>query len=237
MPEADHAGDALPKHVAIVMDGNGRWAQQRGHARAVGHRIGVRAVRAVIRAANRMGVQVLTLFAFSQENWQRPAREVHLLMRLFAATLRRELAEINEQGIRLRFIGDHAGLVPELRTSMHAAEQLTAANTALQLVIAVGYGGKWDIVQAASRLCAQGEGITADRLEAALSTQGLPPVDLMIRTGGECRISNFLLWQLAYAELYFTPVLWPDFDETEFERAVRWFGERDRRFGRVGTAF
>ncbi|MFA5939406.1 MAG: polyprenyl diphosphate synthase [Sinimarinibacterium sp.] len=226
----------VPRHVAIIMDGNGRWAQQRHKARAFGHRAGVRAVRKIVRAAARAGVEVLTLFAFSQENWKRPELEVRLLMQLFVTTLAREVNTLHRNGMRVRFIGDHRDFPPELRDQMARAETLTAGNTGPQLLIAVGYGGQGDIVQAAQRAAAEGAEITAEAIESRLLTRDAPPPDLMIRTGGESRISNFLLWQLAYTELYFTPVLWPDFDDAAFAVALEWYAGRQRRFGRVPEA-
>jgi undecaprenyl diphosphate synthase len=228
--------ELLPRHVAIIMDGNGRWAQARGRPRAVGHQAGVRAARRVIRACNRKGIEVLTLFAFSQENWQRPATEVSLLMRLFIRTLAREAKNLHQNNIRLRFIGDHGDFPPELQAEMQRATTLTAANTGPALVIAVGYGGHWDIVNAARKLAAAGRDITAAAMEAQLDTAGLPHPDLLIRTGGEKRISNFLLWQLAYTELYFCDTLWPDFGDAELDQALGWYAGRQRRFGRVPEA-
>ncbi len=224
---------AVPRHVAVIMDGNGRWAKQRGKARSAGHQAGVRSARRIVRACHRHGVEVLTLFAFSQENWQRPPREVSLLMQLFLRTLDREIRSLHRNGVRLRFIGNHDDFAPELRQRMREAEAVTASNTGLTLVIALGYGGHWDIAQAARRLAEQGRPITEASLEAALVTGDLPPPDLMIRTGGEQRISNFLLWQLAYSELYFCDVLWPDFGDADFDAALAWYAGRERRFGRV----
>jgi undecaprenyl diphosphate synthase len=175
----------------------------------------------------------LTLFAFSQENWQRPPLEVRLLMDLFVRTLQREIASLHQNGVRIRFIGDHGDFPPALCDMMRRATEETAANQGLILQIAAGYGGQWDIVQAVRSLCADGQPITAASLESRLVTAGLPSPDLLIRTGGERRISNFLLWQLAYSELYFSDVLWPDFDDAEFERALHWYARRERRFGRV----
>lgn len=228
LPEA-----SLPRHVAIIMDGNGRWAQRRGSPRAIGHRAGVRAVRKVLRAAGKAGIEVLTLFAFSQENWKRPELEVQLLIQLFLRTLGREAQSMHRNGVRLSFIGDRSGFPPRLQQAMAEAEALTAGNTAIRLVVAVGYGGQWDIAQAAQQLAVQGLPITVEAIEARLQTAGLPLPDLMIRTGGESRISNFLLWQLAYTELYFSGVLWPDFGEAEFAEALQWYAGRDRRFGGV----
>lgn len=227
------AAGVLPAHVAIIMDGNGRWAQERGRPRAFGHRVGVRAARRAVQAAAQGGVKVLTMFAFSQENWNRPETEVQLLMQLFVKVLRREIASLKRNNIRLRFIGDHSQFPPVLGSAMVEAERFTGGNTGLKLVIAVGYGGQWDIARAASRLAEQGRPITPEALESQLDTAGLPRPDLLIRTGGERRISNFLLWQLAYAELYFCDTLWPDFDEAEFNRALSWYATRQRRFGRV----
>jgi undecaprenyl diphosphate synthase len=225
--------ESLPRHVAIIMDGNGRWAQQRGQPRAFGHRAGVKMVRRILRAAHKSGVEALTLFAFSQENWKRPELEVKLLLQLFVRTLGRELDAMHRNGVRIRFIGDRGGFPELLRGEMHRAELRTAANTGVKLSIAVGYGGQWDIVQAAQALAGAGEPITAEGIEARLQTAGLPEPDLMIRTGGEQRISNFLLWQLAYTELYFCDTLWPDFGEAEFRAALDWYAGRERRFGRL----
>ena len=225
-----------PRHVAIIMDGNGRWAQGRGQPRSFGHRKGVQSVRRVLRACDRNGVQALTVFAFSQENWNRPETEVSLLMQLFLRTLSKELDRLHKNGVRLRFIGDHAEFSPELRRLMRDSETRTAGNTELMLTVAVGYGGQWDILQAAEACARAGEPLTPEHLERRLQTAGLPPVDLLIRTGGERRISNFMLWQLAYTELYFTDTLWPDFGEEQFAQAVEWFRGRERRFGRVPEA-
>ncbi|WP_372590925.1 polyprenyl diphosphate synthase [Guyparkeria sp.] len=233
-----------PRHVAIVMDGNGRWAKARHLPRQMGHQRGRRAVRATIRAAMRLEIPILTLFAFSSENWSRPPDEVDALMKLFINALEKELDELDENGVRLGFIGDFSRLDPAVRRLMAAAEERTADNRRLHLQIAVSYGGQWDILQAARRLADRhareaidldDPAVLADEFERGLSTAGQPPVDLFIRTGGEKRLSNFLLWQSAYAELYFTDVLWPRFDEAAFEQAVRWFSGRDRRFGRTSS--
>ncbi|MDB5968961.1 MAG: hypothetical protein JWQ90_1411 [Hydrocarboniphaga sp.] len=215
------------------MDGNGRWAKQRMQPRAFGHRAGVKSARKILRAAHKAGVRYLTVFAFSQENWKRPELEVRLLMKLFVSTLVREAQSLHKNSVRLRFIGDHGDFSAELREQMDKAVELTATNTGLQLQVAVGYGGQWDIVQAARRVAAAGREITAEALEAQLDTSGIPSPDLLIRTGGESRISNFLLWQLAYTELYFCDTLWPEFGDTEFSAALSWFADRERRFGRV----
>src|SRR5687768_14674501 len=234
---------AVPRHIAVIMDGNGRWAEQRSLPRAAGHRAGTRAVRATIEAAVSRGVGSLTLFAFSSENWQRPAGEVGLLMQLFLESLDREIAELDASGVRLRFIGDRARLAPALTERMSAAEQRTAARERLDLVIAVGYGGRWDITQAARRLAreaAEGRRPISDIDEAALAAglanAGRPAPDLFIRTGGERRISNFLLWDLAYTELWFTDTLWPDFDAGCFAEALADYSSRQRRYGRVAGA-
>ena len=234
-PPALSAADP-PRHVAIIMDGNGRWAQARKRPRAFGHRAGVKAVRDMITACRDRGVHSLTLFAFSQENWQRPPQEVSLLMELFLTTLDGEVEELHKNKVRLRFIGDHSQFSPALKKRMREAEALTAPHHDFHLTLAVGYGGQWDVVQAAQKLAAAGKAISIESLEAGLSTVGLPPVDLLIRTGGERRISNFMLWQLAYTELYFCDTLWPDFGAREFSEALTWFASRERRFGRVPEA-
>lgn len=226
----------VPQHVAVIMDGNGRWAQQRGLPRAMGHRAGIKSVRALLQAANDAGVQTLTLYAFSQENWLRPAEEVRLLMQLFVKTLADEVDELHGKGIGIRFIGERERFDPLLQAEMQRAEQLTAVNRSLTLVIAVGYSGQWDIVQAAQKLAARGETISAQALESQLSTAGLSAPDLLIRTGGEVRISNFLLWQMAYSELYFCDTLWPDFGAAEFSAALGAYSGRQRRYGRVPDA-
>jgi undecaprenyl diphosphate synthase len=225
-----------PKHVAIIMDGNGRWARNRGRPRSFGHRAGVQSARRMVRACHKHNVEALTVFAFSQENWQRPPDEVGLLMQLFMRTLSKELDTLHRNRVRLRFIGDHADFSPQLRKHMREAESRTAHNGALHLTVAVGYGGQWDIAQAAAACARAKVPASPDNLEARLQTAGLPAVDLLIRTGGERRLSNFMLWQLAYTELYFTDTLWPEFREVEFERALEWFRVRERRFGRVSEA-
>ncbi|CAI8758248.1 MULTISPECIES: isoprenyl transferase [Methylococcus] len=231
----------IPRHVAIVMDGNGRWAQERYLPRTAGHRAGVGAVRKVVEHCAKRGVEALTLFAFSSENWRRPEQEVSVLMELFLSTLERETEKLHQNGVRLRIIGDRAAFGEALRERMDAAESLTRSNTGLQLAIAANYGGRWDIVQAAQTLAEKvrrgelsPEQITADRLQQQLALADLPEPDLFIRTGGERRISNFLLWQLAYTELYFTPVLWPEFDEGALDLAFEDYAGRQRRFGFTG---
>ncbi|CZF85091.1 Ditrans,polycis-undecaprenyl-diphosphate synthase ((2E,6E)-farnesyl-diphosphate specific) [Grimontia celer] len=231
----------LPKHIAVIMDGNGRWAKARGKARMFGHKAGVDAVRKTVSTANRLGVQVLTLFAFSSENWRRPEEEVSLLMELFVTVLGREVKRLHKNGVKLKVIGDTTRFSQSLQDKIAAAEALTANNTGLVLNVAANYGGQWDIMQAVKKLAAQvergeipAEQLTEGDLQVHLSCSGLPDVDLMIRTSGECRISNFMLWQAAYAELYFTEQFWPDFDETSLTEAIAWFINRERRFGCTG---
>ncbi|MCC7258064.1 MAG: di-trans,poly-cis-decaprenylcistransferase [Gammaproteobacteria bacterium] len=230
----------LPRHVAIIMDGNGRWALAGGKARLAGHRAGVRAARTVVRGCLEAGVDVLTLFAFSSENWQRPADEVNGLMRLFVEVLQREIDELHANGIQLRLIGAREHLPEILRRRIAAAETRTAANTGMTLVLAVAYGGRWDLVQATRRLAAKArtgdlapEDIDETVLGRHLALAGLPAPDLLVRTGGERRISNFLLWDLAYTELCFTDVLWPAFGADDLAAALEFFRSRQRRFGRT----
>jgi len=226
--------------VAVIMDGNGRWAKRRAMPRQAGHRAGVRAARQVVEACGRRGIRMLTLFAFSSENWHRPRREVGALMKLFVEALDRELDELHANGVRIRFIGDRDALAPELRARMRAGEERTANNQGLTLVIAVGYGGRWDLARAARSLARDAAGgnldpstIDEQAVAERLSTAGLPDPDLLIRTGGNQRISNFLLWQLAYSECYFTDRLWPDFGEDDLEAALAQFAGTERRFGRT----
>jgi len=235
-PSTAHASP--PRHIAIIMDGNGRWAQSRGLPRAAGHRAGVKVVRATIEYCARKGVEALTLFAFSSENWNRPKEEVGLLMSLFLEALDREVADLDKNNIRIRFIGEVSQLASELQNRIHAAEQRTARNTRLTVVIAVAYGGRWDIVQAARSLaadCAAGivdaATITEADLSARMAVASLPDPDLFIRTGGDQRISNFLLWNLAYTELCFLSELWPEFGEVQLDAALAQFAQRERRFG------
>jgi len=233
--------DAAPRHVAVIMDGNGRWASRRRLPRHLGHRAGVKAVRATVEGCARRGVEALTLFAFSSENWQRPPEEVARLMELFVESIEREVDELHTNGIRVRFIGDLGTLKQHLRESIAAAEARTAANSRMTLYIAIAYGGRWDILRAVRRIATRvsaGE-MTTDAIDEAalageLALAGSPDPDLFIRTGGEHRISNFLLWNLAYTELYFCDCLWPDFDDAEIERAFRHFASRQRRFGLTG---
>lgn len=228
----------MPAHVAVIMDGNGRWARQRSRPRQAGHRAGVKTARAIVEACARRGIGVLTLFAFSSENWRRPRREVGALMRLFIEALDREVEDLLGNGVRLVFIGDRDGLSPALQSRMAAAEVRTRDNDRLVLIIALAYGGRWDIAQAARRLAQDAAAgridpaaIDEEALAERMALAGLPDPDLLIRTGGEHRISNFLLWNLAYAECWFTDCLWPDFGEAELEEALERFRRVERRFG------
>lgn len=232
------AVSSLPRHVAIVMDGNGRWAQQRRRPRAIGHRAGARAVNRTIDFCLERGVEVLTLFAFSSENWGRPAGEVDALMKLFLGALDREVDDLARRGVRIRFIGERERFAADIVQRMDRAERTTAANAALTLVIAASYGGRQDIAQAARSLArdvAAGrlalDAVDEEAVAARVALADLPAPDLFIRTGGDMRISNFLLWQLAYAELWFTPALWPDVDATILQQALDAFARRERRFG------
>lgn len=232
---------ALPQHIAIIMDGNGRWAKARGKARVFGHKAGVKAVRKTVKAASELGVKALTLFAFSSENWRRPEDEVSVLMELFINVLSREAKRLHSHGVQLRIIGDTSRFSPSLQAKIAEAQALTANNDRLVLNIAANYGGQWDITQAARRVA---EDVVAGHLQPNdigeqdiarhLMLADLPDVDLMIRTSGECRISNFILWQAAYAELCFTEQYWPDFNEQSLYDAVAWYVNRERRFGCTG---
>lgn len=231
----------VPAHVAIIMDGNGRWAQAQGKPRHAGHKAGQVSVRSTIESCIRHGIGVLTLYAFSSENWRRPQKEVSLLMELFMTALQREVKHMRKNNIQLRVIGDISAFPERLQKRIHAAEQETANNTALVLQIAANYGGRWDIAQAARQLAskvANGEMRPDDIDEQAMAAHvcggDLPDPDLFIRTGGDVRVSNFLLWQSAYAEMLFTPTLWPDFDAEAFESALAVFAKRQRRFGQTG---
>ena len=223
----------VPHHVAIVMDGNGRWAKRRLMPRIAGHRQGVESLRRCIRACVKRGVGLLTVFAFSSENWGRPQDEVSGLMELMGKALVREVPELKEAGIRLHFVGDRQGLPERMRQSLTQAEAATADNRGMVLNVCFNYGGRWDIAQAAAQLAARGEPITENALDRALALAHGPDPDLLIRTGGEQRISNFLLWQCAYSELYFSDRLWPDFDEAALDEAFAAFAERERRFGKT----
>jgi undecaprenyl diphosphate synthase len=232
------SSSGVPRHIAVIMDGNGRWAAARALPRTAGHGMGVRSVKQIVENCAQRNVEVLTLFAFSSENWQRPREEVSMLMNRFLEALDEEVDSLHRNGIRVRFIGNLSQLSTALRERMESAMRLTAGNSGMTLVIAVAYGGRWDIAMAArelARRCAAGE-LQSDEIdEAALGSQvalaGLPDPDLLIRTGGEQRISNFLLWNLAYTELYFCDTLWPDFGARELDAAIEHFSRRQRRFG------
>ena len=228
---------AVPEHVAIIMDGNGRWASKRFLPRVAGHARGVEKVREAVRGCLNRGIKFLTLFAFSSENWRRPQDEVSFLMQLFVKALEQEVDKLDSNGVRLRVIGDLSPFEPRLQALIRQAEEKTAGNTRLDLTIAANYGGRWDIMQAVNRMLAvqpdKRDGWSELDLETHLSMNFAPEPDLFIRTGGEERISNFMLWQLAYTEFYFTSVLWPDFDTAEFDRAISSYQQRERRFGRT----
>ncbi len=231
----------VPRHVAIIMDGNGRWAVARGWPRVTGHSRGVDAVRATLGACGERGIEYLTLFAFSSENWRRPPDEVSTLMRLFMVALQREVDKLVELGVRMRVVGETFAFDADLRRLIAQSEQRTAHNSRLHLTVCANYGGRWDIAQAAERAAKEqlASGARSVRIDENAIAQRLalsfaPEPDLLIRTGGERRISNFLLWQLAYAELYFSDVLWPDFNAAELESALRWYAGRQRRFGMTG---
>lgn len=230
----------LPRHIAIIMDGNGRWAKQRHLPRVAGHKVGVEAVREAVKACVEKNIEALTLFAFSSENWQRPAQEVNYLMSLFVSALQREAKKLHKQNIQLRIIGDRFRFDKKLQEQIAAAEQLTAQNTGLKLVIAANYGGRWDITNAVQQIVQEVEqgkltqqDISPQLIQSKLAIADLPEPDLFIRTGGELRISNFMLWQQAYTELYFCDILWPDFNAAELEKALEFFALRERRFGCV----
>ncbi len=227
----------VPRHIAIIMDGNGRWAKQRFMPRVMGHQRGVESLREVVRACRDMGVGYLTVFAFSSENWRRPADEVSFLMGLFIKVLEREAAKMHRNNIRLKIIGDRSQFDEKLRIAMEEAERLTSGNSGLTLTIAANYGGRWDVMHAVHSLLQDhpewGQSFTEDQLQPYLSMSDAPEPDLFIRTGGEQRISNFMLWQLAYTELYFTDTLWPAFNKIELEKAIASYQNRERRFGRT----
>lgn len=229
-----------PRHIAIIMDGNGRWAEQRQLSRSEGHRAGLEACRNIVKACAKQDIEVLSLFAFSSENWRRPDDEVNYLMGLFLLALGEYCDELEQHNVVLKFIGDRSQLAPELQQEIAKAEERTAKNTGLNLVIATNYGGQWDILQATKQLAekvSQGdinlENITPELFQQHLSTGDLPAPDLFVRTSGETRISNFFLWQLSYTELYFSDVHWPDFSEEELEKAIASFQARDRRYGGI----
>jgi undecaprenyl diphosphate synthase len=230
-----------PRHIAIIMDGNGRWAQKRLMPRIMGHHAGVKAVRKIVEYCAKQNIEVLSLFAFSSENWRRPKDEVSLLMELFMSTLRSEVEKLHKNNIRLRIIGDKSAFPEALQEKIRQAEKITEENNGLTLVIAANYGGRWDITQALRTIVngiasgeLQNQEITEELIDQFLVTAGLPEPDLFIRSGGEERISNFLLWQLAYTEFYFTDDLWPDFDQAMLEKAITSFKSRQRRFGHTG---
>ena len=233
--------EMLPGHIAIIMDGNGRWARAHGQPRHAGHRAGVKTTRNVVEAVAERGIKTLTLFAFSSENWNRPSEEVSSLMSLFIEVLKREVDSLDKNGIRIRFIGAREQLSKRLQKMLLAAEEKTAANDRMDLVLAVAYGGRWDIAQAVRKIAKEIEAgamtpaeITEEDIASRLSLAGLSPPDLLIRTGGERRISNFLLWDMAYSELYFTDTLWPQFDGSDLDEALAFYARRQRRFGRTG---
>lgn len=239
-PDISSANLSIPKHVAVIMDGNNRWAKKRNLAHFEGHREGERALRLTVEAAANAGISVLTVFAFSSENWRRPADEVAALMDLFKRAIDVKVPQLQANGIRLRFMGDLSRFSPELREGMLAAERSTIDSPRMTLVIAVNYGGQWDMANAAQQLCQQVEAgrlksadVTPDVFAQYLQLADLPPVDLLIRTGGEKRISNFLLWQAAYAEYFFSDILWPDFNADSLNEALQDYQSRQRRFGRT----
>ena len=224
---------AVPRHIAVIMDGNGRWAKRRLLPRLAGHKQGVESLRRCARACVERGVQVLTVFAFSSENWNRPQEEVSGLMSLLASALAKEVAQLSRDGVRLYFVGDRQGLSDKVRAGLQEAERTTAHNTRLILNVCFNYGGRWDIAQAAQKLVAQGMELTPENLDRAMALAHVPDPDLMIRTGGETRISNFLLWQAAYTELFLSNALWPEFDEAALDEAIAVFSGRERRFGQT----
>ncbi len=235
------AEQSVPRHIAIVMDGNGRWARRQKRPRFWGHKRGVERVRSTVEGCIDLGVEALTLFAFSTENWRRPEEEVTFLMDLFMSSLKREVQRLHKNGIRLRIIGDKSGFSTKLQTAIAEAEELTKDNSRLSLNIAANYGGRWDITEATRKLChevANGsldpELVTEEMLQEQIMLSDLPEPELFIRTGGEKRVSNFLLWQMAYCEFYFSDLFWPEFDRQALEEAVGSFGGRERRFGRTG---
>ena len=224
----------IPRHVCVIMDGNGRWAKKRLLPRVMGHKRGLTALENLAARCAELGVEYLTVFAFSTENWRRPEDEVSFLMKLFLQALGGKVAKMHQNNLRLKVIGNRSSFPAAIVEGIEAAERLTANNTSLTLTVAADYGGRWDILQAANRLIAEGKSeITEDDLSQRLSLAEAPEPDLFIRTGGETRISNFMLWQMAYAEFYFTDALWPDFDAAEFDRAISSFRVRERRFGRT----
>lgn len=231
---------SIPKHLAIIMDGNGRWATKRFLPRVAGHSQGLNTVREIVKECGDLGVEYLTLFAFSSENWRRPAEEVGFLMKLFLTALEKEVSRLDKNNVRLRVVGDLKRFDQQIQERVVQAEEKTAQNTGLNLTIAANYGGRWDMLQAVSACLKANPGLTPEGVTEALLTPHLsmsyaPEPDLFIRTGGEQRISNFLLWQLAYTELYFTDLLWPDFDAKALQASFAWYRERERRFGRTSA--
>jgi len=227
--------EVTPHHIAIVMDGNGRWATKRFLPRLVGHQQGMSSLRRCIKACAERGVAVLTVFAFSSENWNRPAEEVSGLMDLLMVALSREVPELNKEGVRLHFVGERAGLSAKVLAGLAQAEAATDSNTRLIMNVCFNYGGRWDMAQAAAKLVTQGKAVTESELAAAMALAHVPDPDLIIRTGGEQRLSNFLLWQAAYAELYFSDKLWPEFDEVALDEALAAYTQRERRFGKTSA--
>jgi len=239
--KTDQESTERPKHIVVVMDGNGRWAKKRLLPRTAGHHAGVKATRNIVECCVKEKIQALTIFAFSSENWKRPEQEVSSLMELFVSTLQSEVKLLHKQNVRVRFIGECSAFSEKLQNKINEAKQLTANNTGLQLNIAVNYGGRWDIAEACKAIVnkiqlgeLQADDINAELINEHVCLTQLPEPDLFIRTGGEMRISNFLIWQLAYTELYFTDVLWPDFKSEEFSNALNWYAGRQRRFGQTG---
>jgi len=239
--KTDRVDDECPKHIVVVMDGNGRWAKKRLMPRTAGHSAGVKSTREIVENCIKEKIQALTLFAFSSENWKRPEQEVSSLMALFVSTLQSEVKSLHEQNVRVRFIGECGAFAEKLQKKIKQATELTINNTGLQLNIAVNYGGRWDIAEACKSIVSkiqlgelQADDINAELIDEFVCLKQLPEPDLFIRTGGEMRISNFLIWQLAYTELYFTDVLWPDFKSEEFSIALNWYAGRQRRFGKTG---
>lgn len=231
---------SVPQHIAIIMDGNGRWAKKRHQPRFMGHRAGVKAVENIVKHCAELGVEVLSLFAFSSENWRRPTKEVSLLMELFALSLKQQAKRLHKNNIRLQIIGDISKFSDSLQNQINQAQQLTADNTGLIINIAANYGGRWDIAQAVQKVAKkvasgdlQVEDITEEMIGAELTTAAIPEPDLFIRTGGEERVSNFMLWQMAYTEFYFSETLWPDFDSQQLDNAISSFNDRERRFGKT----
>ncbi len=226
--------NTLPNHIAVIMDGNGRWAKHRLMPRIEGHRRGMETLRALITYARELGIANLSVFAFSSENWNRPAAEVTALMHFFVSGLKREAKPLADAGVRLRVVGNTKAFAKELQDAIDEAEAITKGATAMRLNVCANYSGRWDIAQAVAKASLEKTPVTSDALEAHLSMRESGPVDLMIRTGGESRISNFILWQSAYAELWFTDRLWPDFSRADLDAALAWYAGRERRFGRTG---